>query len=138
MAWVGRTWWELKLSRGWRHKDDEECLSLTKCDEGAFQLSAAVKSSGQLVTVDELREFYGSEVSEGEQLREVEFGAFRGLTTRAVEHGTLWQKFWLAHGNLMIFATYNGTEQAWAKEQQDVHAMLSTLRVRSGAKERAS
>ena len=129
MRWVGGTWWELPLLPGWSAKDDPECLSITKSEEGTLQLSAAVKSAGT-VTMEELREFYGSRIPENAEFVEASMGSFRGFATSYKEDNTYWQKLWLANGSLLVFVTYNGTESSWQSEKVEVLEMLASLRLR--------
>ena len=130
MNWVGGTWWELQLQPDWEARDDPECLSITRSNGGAFQLSAAVKTAGAIVMAE----------LEGMRAREIPDNAthscftareFSGLNASYMEDETLWQKFWLAHGNLMVFATYNGLPSHWDQESADVITMLESLRIKS-------
>lgn len=77
---------------------------------------------------------------EGMRVREIPDNATRsrftarefcGLNASYMEDDTLWQKFWLAHGSLMVFATYNGLPSDWDRERSDVIAMLESLRIKS-------
>jgi hypothetical protein len=130
MPWVGGTWWELSLAQGWAAQDDPECLSLTKSDDGgAFQLSAAVKSQGP-IQQEEIKEFYQSRVPTQSKLQQASFGSFQGFVAHYIEDEAIWYKFWLANGSLLVFATYNGTEDAWMAEKDDIYAMLGSLRLR--------
>lgn len=129
MTWVGSTWWELELAEGWRTQDDPECLTVTRSAEGALQLSAAVKSAG-LVSPAEIHDFYRPTVPSGAPFDPASFGSFTGFRTHFVEDGVHWHKFWLCHGSLLIFVTYNGTPESWRLEKDEVFAMLRSLRIR--------
>ena len=129
MPWVGGTWWELSLAQGWTAQDDPDCLLLTKSEDGAFQLSSAVKSEGTIQQV-EIKEFYQSCAPAQSKLQQVSFGSFQGFVTHYIEDEAIWYKFWLASGSLLVFATYNGTEAAWMVEKADVYTMLGSLRLR--------
>lgn len=127
MTWVGRTWWELKLLRGWKATDDPECLTITRSDEGAFQLSGAVKTAGA-IELSELEDFCRAEVPDDAMYSSFDSGNFQGVTAQYFEDGAHWQKYWLARDNLMIYATYNGASSAWEHEKAEVIAMLKSLR----------
>jgi hypothetical protein len=127
--WVGGTWWELKLSDRWNSREGSECLTLTCSSQGALQLSGAVKTAGHILP-SELQE-QCSGCPPGSVAREVNAGAFHGLHIAFAENGVCWQKFWLAHGNVLVFATYNGTPSAWQAERQAVYSMLASLRPRA-------
>ena len=134
MDWVGGTWWELPLLPGWSAKDDPECLSITKSEEGALQLSAAVKSAG-VATMEELREFCGSSVPKNAEIVEASMGSFHGFVAGYKEDDTYWQKLWLANGGLLVFVTYNGTKNAWQAEKAEVMTMLASLRLKPAQNE---
>jgi len=129
MRWVGGTKWELYLAQGWAAQDDPECLTLTKSEQGAFQLSSAVKTAGS-IELDELREFHQSRIPAQSKLQAISFGSFQGLYTNFVEDDAVWHKYWLANASLLVFATYTGTEEAWIAEKNDVQKMLGSLRLR--------
>lgn len=132
MNWVGGTWWELQLQPDWEAEDNPECLSITRSNGGAFQLSAAVKTAGAIV-MDELEGMRARETLNNATHSHFTAREFWGVNARYMEDETLWQKFWLAHGNLMIFATYNGLLSHWDRESADVIAMLESLRLKSTA-----
>ncbi|HPN07646.1 MAG TPA: hypothetical protein PK050_17690 [Hyphomonadaceae bacterium] len=132
MKFVGGTWWELQLAEGWRAHDHPECLTLTKSNDGAFQLSAATKRSGPVLQSEiEVQSRKGMPAS----VHSVPFsaGEFSGFCVGYGEGEHHWQRFWLACANVLVFATYNGLHEAWRSEQPSVYAMLHTLRLRQPA-----
>jgi hypothetical protein len=130
MPYVGGTWWELELADGWQTEDHAECLTLSRSNEGAFQLSAAAKKVGAVLP-REIEEQLRQSALNGALACPFSAGVFSGLSVSYRELGVHWQRLWLAHGNLLVFATYNGSPEAWCNEQQDVYAMLATLRPRA-------
>jgi hypothetical protein len=129
VTWVGGTWWELKLAPGWRSHDDPECLTVTKSSDGAFQLSAALKSGG-VIAAEEIADVYRETIPPGAAFDTASFGAFAGYSSHYVDGDAHWHKFWLCHGSLLVFATYNGTAEAWRSEGEEVRGMLNSLRMR--------
>jgi hypothetical protein len=127
MNWIGRTWWELKLLTGWNASDDPECLTITRSDQGALQLSGSVKKAGA-IEQSELEEFCRAAIPHEAMAEPFDSGQFRGFTVQYFEDEVLWQKYWIACDNLMIYATYNGTPSAWEHEKMEVMAMLKSLR----------
>jgi len=123
---VGRGPWELDLAPGWRAKDDDECLTLTKSREGAFQLSSSTKTIGA-IDLDEIREFYGAKLPPDASFAFVDFGTFAGYAAEFIDANRLWRKYWLAHTNVLVFATYIGASGAWSQDRAEVHRMLSSL-----------
>ena len=119
--------WQITPLPGWVVVDDEECLGLVKSEEGAFQLSSAIKSDGTTNLVD-LEAFYRPTIPIGATFHPVTFGDFSGYVAEFLDIDTMWRKYWLLEGNLLVFATYNGSPKAWKSERGDVHHMLGSLR----------
>jgi hypothetical protein len=132
MEYVGGTWWELQLLHGWHATEHPECLTLTRSGSGAFQLSAAVKTNGAILS-HEVEAQSREGTPQGAESIPFNTGEFSGFTAGYEEADTHWQRFWLARGNVLVFATYNGLHAAWLSEQPDVYAMLATLRPRAAA-----
>lgn len=107
--------------------DEVDCLTLTASEDGAFQLSGAIKKGGA-VDLSEIRAFYQSELAAGESGL-VTAGEFSGYSVEFQEDDVLWRKYWLAAGCVLVLATYNGTEDAMAREMPEVERMLNTLRL---------
>jgi hypothetical protein len=133
MRYVGGVWWEIQLTDGWEADEHPDCLSITRPDGGgAFQVSAAVKTVGAIQPV-EVEQQSRQGTPEGAVPKAFIAGSFSGLGVGYVEEDTHWQRFWLADGNVLIFATYNGLPEAWESERVDVYAMLASLRLRSAS-----
>jgi hypothetical protein len=128
--YVGGAWWEFRLFGGWHVTEHAECLTLTRSKLGSFQLSAAVKTHGT-VTPREVEAQSRKGAPETSRPIPFEAGEFSGFTAGYEQENTHWQRFWLAHGNVLVFATYNGAPEAWHAEKPEVHSMLATLRLRS-------
>jgi hypothetical protein len=104
-----------------------ECITITKSDFGAFQLSSAIGKSKQL-SVEDIFDFYAPTVPDSAELEAASFGPFSGMSAKYKVDGVQWHKLWLAKENCLLFATYNGTPDAWYHEAGEVDAMLRTLR----------
>jgi hypothetical protein len=135
MQWIDQGLWELSLHEGWNVRDDPECLTITRSDAAAFQLSSATKLAGP-IELPEIRD--SRELPEGVSPTDIALGDFRGFAANYVDEEGLWQIFWLVHGSLLVFATYRGTEESWAKDRREVLSMLNTIRVRATANRLAS
>ena len=127
--WVGSSWWELRLLPGWSARQDPECLTLTKSDEGALQLSGSVKTKG-IIDPSEIQAHATRQARNGTSLEKVSLGAFEGWSEEFLEKASYWRRYWLWHGNLLIFVTYNGSSTASRAEEADVRSMLCSLRIR--------
>ena len=128
MTWVGRTWWELELLPGWEARHDAECLTITRSDDSALQLSGAVKSIGDIL-IEELEQMRVEQTPPGSKGSPFTAGVFRGVNAGYARDGWQCQGFWLAYGNLLVYATYTGIPSAWEIERSNILAMLNSLRV---------
>jgi hypothetical protein len=122
----GRSW-TLELAPEWEVTQDPECVTITRSDEGALQISSAEKATGRIVDED-LLEFV-DDPSWGTPMP-VEFGMYRGHGVSYDEDGDECRRYWVANGNRLLFITYFGSPEATKAEEQDVNKMLSSLRVR--------
>ena len=128
---VGSSWWSLEPKPGWSASDDPECLTLTKSNQGAFQISSARRCESPASwlelrhAAEQQRDFMGVPFP-------VTFGGFRGFSVSYDCDGTFWRRYWLARGRLWIVATYNGSPDARTLEEPEVEEMLATLRAEDG------
>ncbi len=125
---IGGTWWELDLIPGWKCKDNPECLTVTKSDEGAFQLSSSAKTSG-IISGDEVLNIARMKLPPALNTYQVVFGEFSGYEASYIDGNVEWRKYWLACENILLFITYNGSSNAIGREEPEVKEMLSTLRL---------
>jgi hypothetical protein len=95
-------------------------------------MSAARKSAG-VIAPEEIADFYRETVPPGATFDTASFGVFAGYSSHYVDGDAHWEKFWLCHGSLLVFATYNGTAEAWRSEIEEVRGMLKSLRARQQA-----
>jgi hypothetical protein len=112
---------------GWQAYYDAECLTLEPFEkDAAFQLSAMVKAQGSITESEVEIQAHRIGAVSGPPIH-AEFGGFNGWTVSYADKDVLWRRYWLALGNLLVFATLNGSSQSWQRRETDVEAMLSTL-----------
>ena len=111
----------------WEVAQDPECVTITRSDEGALQISSAEKATGPIVDED-LLEFV-DDPSWGTPVP-AEFGMYSGYGVAYSEGGDVCRRYWVSNGNRLLFITYFGSPEANASEEQDVNGMLSSLRTR--------
>jgi len=129
---VGTSWWSLEPEPGWSAVDAPECLTLTKSDLGAFQISAARKAEAP-ATLEELRRAAERQSDVMGNPFPAVFGGFRGYSVSYTSEGSFWRRYWLARDRLWIFATYNGSPDVRSSEEPEVEKMLASLRAENGA-----
>jgi hypothetical protein len=129
---IGREWWSLEAKPGWSVVQDPECLTLTKSDQGAFQISAARRPDTP-ASLEELRKAAEREAGVMGKPIPVALGGFRGFSVSYEKEGTFWRRYWISKGRLWVFATYNGSPRVRSAEEPEVEEMLATLRANNGA-----
>ena len=129
---VGTEWWSLEIAPGWSGQDDEECFTLTRSENGAFQLSAARRESAP-ITPAEIDDRSRTDCSRFGQPFGVRFADFEGYGVTYFEGELAWRRYWLYQGRLVVFVTYVCTVEPHVSEWADVETMLGSLRSENGA-----
>jgi len=130
MRQAGGADWRLTLAPSWQASDDGDCLSIARLEGlGALQISAARKNTE--VTDDDLADFAADHLDAGAIARPVTLGDFSGLAIRYGVDGTHWRQWFLRHGQVALFVTYNCIEADREVEEADIDQMLGSLRTRS-------
>lgn len=125
---VGWSGWSIDASDEWTVTDHPECLTVEISADSALQLSSAHKKSGN-VTLKDLHGIVEERVTIWGNSYPAEFGEFHGIVVHYSEDEIQWSRWFLMNKNIILFVTYNGTEQAKAREIEVVRRLLSTLRV---------
>ncbi len=120
-------WWQLNLLPGWTGRADTDSVCITKANGiGALQITTFPNPTGSVSQADVDRlasEETGASSS-------VTAGEFAGKTVIQEVKNRYWQKWWIACGSLVLFATYNCQAPHSAGELSEVRRMISTLRTR--------
>ena len=120
--------WEMDIAPSWSFSKDPECWTITKSDDGALQISTAVKNDGAVLP-EELTEFADINESWG-AVELVTLGHFKGIAVSYTEldEDVSWKRYWVAHENVLVMITYNAIPAVFLLEEHDVNKMLKTLR----------
>jgi hypothetical protein len=123
--------WSLEKHPLWDAVHDEDCLTLTCTDDGgAFQLSSARKSNGNVTDEDIdwcVRDCADGTNGEWSHPTPVVFGAFGGSHIAATLDGVFWTWWIIGCGPVLLSASYNGPPSYAKLELQHVESMLGTL-----------
>ena len=113
---------------------DPECLTLALSGRGALQFSSATKRSGR-VDHAELQHIAGR-LNEGwGDADAVTLGDFSGLLFSYVDtEGIFWRRWFVGHGAILLFVTYNAEVPISTAEEQLIQSTLDTLRVSTAAR----
>lgn len=121
--------WIVDAPKEWAVVQHPECLTLELSDRGALQFSSATKRSG-CVDYAELQHVAGR-LNEGWGGAEaVAYGDFSGLLFSYVDtKGIGWRRWFLGHGAILLFVTYNAEAPISRADEQLIQSTLDTLRV---------
>jgi hypothetical protein len=122
--------WSLTLAPSWQAHDDEDCVGIVRPHGlGALQISGARKNTS--VTDEDLADFAADHLDADARTRPVTLGDFSGIAIRYGADGIQWRQWFLRHGPVALFVTYNRAEADGGIEDADVDQMLGSLRARS-------
>lgn len=125
--------WTLALAPSWRAREEEDCVCIARLDGlGALQISAARKNTD--VTDDDLAEFAADHLNAGARAPPVTLGDFSGIAIRYGADSVHWRQWFLRHGRIALFVTYNCAEKDRGIEDAEVDRMLGSLRAESDAR----
>ena len=119
--------WSLTLAPSWQANDDEDGVCIVRPEGlGALQISAACKNTA--VTDEDLTDFAADHLGAGARTRPVTLGDFSGIAIRCGADRIHWRRWFLRHGPVALFVTYNCAEADRGIEDADVDQMLGSLR----------
>jgi len=124
---VGYPSWSVEVSDSWVVTEHPECLTLELSEQGALQLSSAIKDSG-VVEQEDLFLFSSDNYQDswGEP-RNTSLGDFVGIFYEYKEDGATWIRWYLRCASTLLFITYNGDAEAAELERPEVQRVLETL-----------
>lgn len=93
---------------------------------GVLQIRSARKEAIP-VTDQELHEFAREKQLDGRRLAPVDFGELSGVSRKYREKDLAWTHWWLRSGDLVVYVTYNVTEQYEGVEDEAVLKILASL-----------
>jgi hypothetical protein len=123
------SWWALETA-GWSVDASGESTAFIPCDteeEAALVVSAFRKPDGTIAP-EELWEMSGKASPSNAARSPVRCGDFQGYSASYEEEGVHWRIWWLAHGAMHIYATFNCQPSDAGKHDAVLDWMLSSLR----------
>lgn len=123
--------WTVDAPDEWTVVRHPECLTLEDPDRGALQFSSATKRSGR-VDYAHLQQIAGRLNQGGGGAEAVVCGDFSGLLFSYVDReGIVWRRWFLGHGAILLFVTYNTETPISTADERLIQSTLDTLRVSS-------
>lgn len=104
------TWWSVEVPEDWFCTQNENCVTMYANPAlGVLQISSAKKETGS-VTDEELREFANDRITTAKARHDlllVKNPNTSGIHISYETKGILWKEWWLRHGSIMLYVTYN-------------------------------
>lgn len=127
MSIVQTEWWCIELPDEWSAEMDDDCVSITDCDNvGTIDVSAIRKEEG-LVSEQDLKDLAEELIADGFEFQRVTIAGSKGLLFSYQEEDVAWREWYLAHDSLVLYATYNTEVEHSGLDDAMVDEILSTL-----------
>ena len=125
-------YWKVSLRQGWSGRNDPECATFARPGgPGALQISASRKDGD--VTDEDLRDFARDHLENGAQTEAVTVGDFSGFTFQYRDDENYWRQWFVRHGPLALFVTYNCPVASYGEEGASVDHIVASLRAQDDA-----
>jgi hypothetical protein len=120
--------WQVALPKDWLGRHHTECATMeSDARIGALQVSSHRKKGGE-VSDDDLNGFAAEHVDAGAKLRPIQLGDFSGYHLHFGTDGAYWRHWYLRHGPVALFVTYNCAPENRGVEDEEVAAILESLK----------
>jgi hypothetical protein len=114
-------------SADWTIDQSPECITLCPASaDAALQISCHRKRDGD-VTIEELFSFSQERLPREVVAQRVQYGDFEGVYGSFTDSDVFWRNWWLAHGQTLLFVTYNCDDGKRDDHTEIVDRILSTL-----------
>lgn len=120
-------WWSIELPSGWSASEGSDCVAFSRgFRAGVLKVSAVRKPDGCIVNAD-VAEFIG-ELNQG-CLVPVDAEQYFGFTRNCQRDGTFLTEWWLAHGSVLVYFTYERTPDIGSNELDGIRRIVESARI---------
>lgn len=120
--------WQIELPDHWQIEEVEEAVSFFDPNSsGTLLISTIVED--EPISDDYLEEMLAEHLDAGAELHEIELGPFEGVTCCYEADEGYWCEWYLRHGNMLLFVTYDCALEDEGKEDDVIDSILETLSV---------
>lgn len=121
-------WWTIPIVDDWKVERADSCVSIYSPNGfGPLQISAYKKLKGNVSKKDLLETIRLTDEIK-KNLTEQQCSDFYGFQIDYSEKDIFWRKWWLAAGNVILFATYNCELPVKDRESGSVNSMMASLK----------
>jgi hypothetical protein len=122
------TYWQIDLPENWEIEEMDDAVSLFNPDSSGTLLISTVKED-ENISDDYLEELLAEHIDAGADLHDIECGQFDGLTCCYEADEGYWCEWYLRHGSIMLFVTYDCSLEDEGSEDDLIDSMLETLAI---------
>ena len=123
-------WWSVELPNGWSYREENECTSFyANGANGVLQISA-VRKPDSCVGMADVREFSEQANHRNSEMHEVHSKNYFGLSCKYEKGDRYWAEWWLAHGQILVYITYNADVGKQDSEIREIQLIGESLRIR--------
>lgn len=120
--------WSLDVPSSWDWEDGSPAMAFARRDGlGVLQISAHTKHDGD-VTFFDVMSTASERCDESVPLDACDVGDFRGLVATVARPEGHFREWWLSAGPTFVYVTYNCSLEHAGAEDEEVDAVLATLR----------
>ena len=118
--------WSLQPANGWVAEFDEQLTPFYHPNGvGALQVSQYRKESK--ITESDVLGLASDHIDAGVKYKSIETQGFQGITFAFGAEGRFWQHWYIYHGSLLLFVTYNCPESDRGVEKAPVESMVQSV-----------
>ena len=122
------TYWQIDLPDNWEIEEIDESVSFFDPENSGTLLITTIKEE-EVISDEYLEELVTEHLDAGADLQDVECGVFDGVTCCYEADEGYWCEWYLRHGQIMLFVTYDCSLQDEGSQDDLIDSMLETLAI---------
>jgi len=121
-------YWQLELPDHWQAEQFEDAISFYDPNSsGTLLISTVVEDED--IDDEYLEEMVAEHLENGAELHDIELGQLDGVTCCYEADEGYWCEWYLRHGRMMLFITYDCALEDEGKEDDVIDSILETLAI---------
>ena len=125
---LGYRRWQIDMPENWDIEELDDAVSLFNPDSSGTLLISTIKED-EIISDEYLEELVSDHIDAGADLHDVECGEFDGVSCCYEADAGYWCEWYLRHGAIMLFVTYDCALEDEGNEDDLVDSMLETLAI---------
>lgn len=121
-------YWQVELPDHWQIEQIDDAVSFyDPASSGTLLISTIVEQED--ISDEYLEEMLSEHLENDAELQDIEVGAFNGVSCCYEADEGYWCEWYLRHGRIMLFVTYDCALEDEGKEDDVVDSILETLSI---------